>query len=188
MAKLIISALTSLDGYVADEDGNFDFLQPDEEVHAFVNELQRPVGTYLLGRRMYEVMTYWETPEAVADDQPRAMTDFAEIWRAADKVVYSTTLDKVSAPKTRLEREFYVNAIRRLKSEAKRDIGIAGPNLASAAIRAGLVDEYQFLLAPLVVGGGNHALPAGVRLTLELMEERRFTNGVVFLRYRAGNP
>jgi dihydrofolate reductase len=183
MAKLIYSAITSLDGYIADEDGNFDWAAPDEEVHAFVNDLERPVGTYLYGRRMYEMMVFWETPHAFAD-QPPVMQDFAKIWQAADKVVYSTTLPAVSSARTRIERDFDPEAVRRMKAAAARDIGVGGAHLAAEAIRAGLVDEYQLFLVPFMVGGGNQSLPDHVRVQLELLEERRFGGGVVFLRYR----
>ena len=159
MAKLIYSAIASLDGYVADEDGNFDWAAPDEEVHAFVNDLERPVGTYLFGRRMYEVMAVWET--ATLADQPPVMRDFAEIWRSADKVVYSRTLDAVSTPRTRIERDFDPDAVRQLKAEAGRDLGIGGPELAAHALAAGLVDECHLLLTPIVVGGGKRASPTG---------------------------
>ena len=183
MAKLIYSAIASLDGYTADEDGNFDWAAPDEEVHRFVNDLERPVGTYLYGRRMYEVMVYWETAETAAD-QPTAAQDFAEIWRAADKVVYSRTLEAESSARTRIEREFDPDAVAQMKASAEQDIGVGGPNLASHAIRAGLVDEFQLFLTPVVVGGGQHWLPDGAQLSLELVDERRFAGGVVYLSYR----
>jgi dihydrofolate reductase len=183
VTKLIYSAITSLDGYVADENGNFDWAAPDEEVHAFVNDLERPVGTYLYGRRMYEVMRVWETPQTFAGDSP-VMQDFAQIWQAADKIVYSTTLDTVSSARTRIEREFDPEAVRQLKAGAGRDLGVGGPDLAAQAIRAGLVDEWQLFLTPIVVGGGNPALPDDVRVNLELLDERRFAGGVVYLRYR----
>ena len=183
MAKLIYAALTSLDGYVADEDGNFDWAAPDEEVHAFVNDLQRPVGTYLYGRRMYEVMRAWEHPEGFADQSP-FMLDFAAVWQAADKIVYSRTLARVSTARTRIERDFDPEAVRRLKASAAHDLTVGGPHLAARAFEAGLVDEVQLFLAPMVVGGGNRALPDHVRLPLELLDERRFGNGTVFLRYR----
>jgi dihydrofolate reductase len=181
MTKLIYSALTSLDGYVADEDGNFDWAEPEEEVHAFVNELERPVGTYLYGRRMYEVMAAWETLDI--SDQPAFMRDYAEIWRAADKIVYSRTLETVSSARTRLERDFDPGSIRRMKALAGPDISVGGPDLAAQAIEAGLVDEYHLFLTPIVVGGGKRSLPNNVRLKLELLE-RRFGNGVVHLHYR----
>jgi len=183
MAKLIYSPITSLDGYVADEKGSFDWAAPDEEVHAFVNDLERPVGTYLYGRRMYEVMIYWETAHALAD-QPPVVQDFAEIWQAADKIVYSKTLETVTSARTRIERDFDAEAVRQLKARAVRDITVGGPDLAAQAIRAGLVDEYRLFVTPILVGSGKQALPDGVRLELELLDERRFGNGVVHLHYR----
>lgn len=184
MAKLIYSAITSLDGYVADEDGNFDWATPDEEVHTFVNDLERPVGTYLYGRRMYEVMVAWETMPLA--DQPSFMQDFAQIWQAADKVVYSTTLVTATSAGTRIERDFDPDAIRQMKATARRDISVGGPDLAAQTIKAGLVDEYHLFVAPIVVGGGKRSLPEDVRLTLELLDEHRFGNGVVHLHYRTG--
>jgi dihydrofolate reductase len=183
MAKLIYSAITSLDGYVEDEVGKFDWAAPDEEVHAFVNDLERPVGTYLYGRRMYEVMTYWETAHTVPGQAP-VMQDFAELWQAADKVVYSKTLETVSSARTRIERDFDPEAVRRLKASAERDVTVGGAELAAQALRAGLVDECHLFLSPIVVGGGKRALPDGVRMKLELLDERRFANGVVHLHYR----
>jgi dihydrofolate reductase len=182
MGKLIYSAMTSLDGYVADEDGNFDWAEPDEEVHAFVNDLERPVGTYLLGRRLYEVMLYWET--IVLAEQPPFIQDFAEIWKAADKIVYSNTLETASSARTRIEREFDPEAVRQLKASARRDLTVGGPELAAHAFKAGLVDELHLFLAPIVVGGGKQSLPDKVRLKLELLGERRFGNGVIHLHYR----
>jgi dihydrofolate reductase len=182
MAKLIYSAITSLDGYVADESGNFDWAEPDEEVHTFVNDLQRPVGTYLLGRRLYEVMLYWET--IVLAGQPLFVQDFAEIWKAADKIVFSKTLDTVSSARTRIERDFDPEAVRQMKAAAGRDITVGGPDLAAHAFRARLVDELQLFLAPVLVGGGKQSLPDDVRVKLELLDERRFGNGMVYLRYR----
>jgi dihydrofolate reductase len=182
MAKLIYSALTSLDGYVADEDGNFDWAEPSEEVHVFVNDLERPVGIHLYGRRMYEVMAYWETADTA--DQPPFIRDYAEIWKAAEKIVYSRTLAEVSSARTRIEREFDIDAVRQLKATADRDISVGGPDLAAQAIKAGLVDELHFFLTPVVVGGGNHSIPEDVRLELELLDERRFANGVVHVHYR----
>jgi dihydrofolate reductase len=184
VANLIYSAITSLDGYLADKDGNFDWAKPDEEVHAFVNDAERTVGTYLYGRRMYEVMVAWETMDTGADQHP-VMRDYAEIWRAADKVVYSKTLEKVSSAKTRIERNFDPQAVRDLKASAKRHISVSGPDLAARAFEAGLVDEILLFLSPIVVGGGKRSLSEGVRLELELVEERRFGNGVVHLHYRA---
>jgi dihydrofolate reductase len=183
MAKLIYSAITSLDGYVADEDGKFDWAEPDEEVHAFVNDLARPVGTYLYGRRMYEVMLAWETISLA--DQPPSIQDFAAIWREADKIVYSRTLETVAGARTRIERDFDPEAVGRLKAEAGRDLAVGGPELAAHAFRAGLVDECHLFVAPIVVGGGTRSLPDQVQLKLELLDERRFGNGMVHLRYRA---
>jgi dihydrofolate reductase len=186
VASLIYSAIASLDGYVADESGSFDWAAPDEEVHAFVNELERPIGTYLLGRRMYEVMTYWETAGTAAGDHPVAR-DFAEIWRAAEKVVYSRSLDQVSSARTTIERDFDPDSVRRLLAAASRDVTVGGPELAAQAFAAGLVDECQMFLAPVVVGGGKRALPEGVFTELELLDQRRFGNGMVYLRYRVGD-
>jgi len=173
----------SLDGYVADENGNFDWAAPDEEVHRFVNDLERPVGTYLLGRRMYETLLYWEDPPDL-EREPPVIQDFAAIWRGADKVVYSRTLDKPSSARTRIEREFDPDAVRRMKASARRDITVGGPHLAAEAMRAGLVDELHLVVVPVVVGGGNRALPDGVRLDLELVDEGRFRSGAVHLHYR----
>jgi dihydrofolate reductase len=183
MAKLIYSAITSLDGYIADEDGNFDWGVPDEEVHRFVNDLERPVGTYLYGRRMYEVMHVWETDSTLADHSP-AMRDFAEIWQAADKIVYSRSLETVATARTRIERAFDPDAVRQLKTAAGHDLSVGGPDLAAQALKARLVDECHLFLAPIVVGGGNRSLPDKVRLQLELLDERGFSNGMVYLRYR----
>lgn len=183
MAKLIYSTITSLDGYVADKDGNFDWAAPDEEVHAFVNDLERQVGTYLYGRRMYEVMRYWETALAVTD-RPPVEQDFAQMWRAADKVVYSSTLRTVSNSRTRIERAFDPEAVRRMKAQAEREFSVGGPDLAAQALEAGLVDECHLFVAPIVVGGGKRSLPENVRLELELLDERRFEGGVVHLHYR----
>jgi dihydrofolate reductase len=184
MAKLIYSAITSLDGYVADEDGNFDWAAPDEEVHSFVNDLERSVGTYLYGRRIYEVMVYWETALTLPD-QPPVVEDFAKIWQAADKIVYSKTLEAVSSSRTRIERDFDAEAVRQMKASAGRDISVGGPDLAAQAIKVGLVDECHLFLTPIVVGGGKQSLPDNVRLKLELLDERRFGNGMVHLHYRA---
>ena len=183
-AKLIYSAITSLDGYIADEHGNFDWGEPDTEVHTFVNDLQRSIGTYLYGRRLYEVMVAWESPQMLDDEQP-FIRDFAEIWQAADKIVYSKTLETVSSARTRIERDFDPHAIRHMKDTEERDISVGGPDLAAYAFRAGLVDECHLFIAPIVVGGGKQSLPTGVRLTLQLLDERRFGNGMVYLRYRA---
>jgi dihydrofolate reductase len=183
MAKLIYSVITSLDGYVADEAGNFDWAAPDEEVHTFVNDLERPVGTYLYGRRMYETMVYWETAHTVVDPPP-FMQDFAELWQAADKIVYSKTLETVSSIRTRIDRDFDPKVVRQMKASADRDITVGGPDLAAQAIKAGLVDECHLFIAPIAVGGGTQFLPDDVRLDLELLDERRFGNGMVHLHYR----
>lgn len=183
MAKLIYSAITSLDGYVADEHGKFDWAAPDEDVHAFVNDLMRPAGIHLYGRRMYEVMRAWETLGTSANE-PHVIQDFAEIWRAADKIVYSRMLQTVSSARTRIERELDPEAIRKMKALATRDIIIGGPELAAEALRAGLVDDYHVFITPVIVGGGNPALPKHVRLALELLGERRFGNGTIHLHYR----
>ena len=185
MAKLIYSAITSLDGYVADEAGNFDWAAPDEELHAFVNDLERPVGTYLYGRRMYEVMAYWETAHTLAAE-PAVIKDYAAIWQAADKIVYTSSLGAATTARTRLERDFDPDAVRQLKARAESDISVGGPHLAAQAIKSGLVDEYQLFFSPIVVGGGNQALPDGVSVRLELIDEHRFKNGVVYLHYRTG--
>jgi dihydrofolate reductase len=182
MTKLIYSAMTSLDGYIADEDGNFDWAVPDEEVHTFINDLERPVGTYLYGRRMYEVMVGWETDPTLADQSP-VMRDFAEIWQAADKIVYSKTLDTVATARTRIERAFDPEAVRQMKAAAGGDLSVGGPDLAAQALKAGLVDECHLFVTPMIVGGGNRSLPDKVRLKLELLDERRFGNGMVYLRY-----
>jgi dihydrofolate reductase len=183
MGKLIYTAITSLDGYVADRDGAFDWSTPDEEVHAFVNDLERPVGTYLYGRRMYDVMRAWETMHTLADASP-VVQDYARIWQAADKIVYSTTISVATTARTRIERHFDPDAVRELKIRAQGDLSVGGPGLATEAIKCGLVDEYRLLLAPAVVGGGTAALPDGVRLNLELRDVRRIGNGVVYLHYR----
>jgi dihydrofolate reductase len=180
MAKLIYTAIASLDGYVEDSQGNFDWSAPDEEVHSFVNDLERPIGTYLYGRRMYETMVYWET-----DDDPGAVAhDYAGIWRDAEKVVYSRTLKAVSSERTSIEPEFDASTIRHLKQTSLSDMTIGGAELAGQAIADGLVDECHLLLGPVLVGGGKRALPAGVRADLELLDEHRFRNGVVHLHYR----
>jgi dihydrofolate reductase len=182
VAKLVYSAIASLDGYVADEAGNFDWAAPDEDVHRFVNDLERPVGTYLYGRHMYETMLSWEVLDF--SGAPPFVRDFAELWRAADKVVYSKTLENVSSARTRIERDFDPEAVRQLKATAERDLSVGGPGLAAHAFEAGLVDECHFFVAPVVVGGGIRSLPDRVRLDLELLDERRFGSGVVYLRYR----
>jgi dihydrofolate reductase len=183
MGKLIYTAITSLDGYVEDEKGKFDWAEPDEQVHAFVNDLERGAATYLYGRRMYETMVGWETDPTLAERSP-LMAAFAETWQAADKVVYSTTLETVSTARTRIERAFQPDAVRTMKARADRDLTVGGPNLAAHAFEAGLVDECRLFLVPVVVGGGKPALPEGRRLNLELIEQRAFGNGTVYLRYR----
>lgn len=183
MARLIYSALASLDGYIEDKNGNFDWAAPDEEVHKFINDLERSAGTHLYGRRMYETLMVWETDPSFTVDSP-LLIDFAEIWQAADKIVYSKTLGAVPTRKTQLERNFDPTAIRQLKETAKQDILIGGPELASHAFRAGLIDEYHLFIAPIIIGGGKPALPDNIQLELELLEERRFASGVVFLRYQ----
>jgi dihydrofolate reductase len=182
MASLHYAGITSLDGYVADAQGSFDWSVPDEEVHAFVNDRQRAIGTYLYGRRLYEVMLAWET--LPTDDEPDVLRDYAEIWRAAEKVVYSTTLPDVASAHTRIERRFDAGAVRALKAAAARDLLVGGPQLAAEALRAGLVDEIEQLVSPVVVGGGTPFFPDRVHLDLELVDQRRFGNGVVHLAYR----
>jgi dihydrofolate reductase len=182
MAELHYLILTSLDGYVADEEGNFDWAAPDEEVHTFVNDIERPAGLYLLGRRMYEVMLWWET--LPLDDQPAYIREFADMWRAADKVIYSRTLEAASSARTHIEREFDAEAVRRLKVKSPTDIGIGGPELAGQAIKAGLVDEVHLFIAPISVGRGTPALPTDARVVFELLDERRFGNGMMYVRYR----
>ena len=183
MAKLIYSAITSLDGYVADKDGNFDWAAPSEEVHAFVNQLERSVGTYLYGRRMYETMVYWQTAHTRPESSPVEL-DYAEIWQAADKIMYSRTMTDVSSARTRIEREFDPDAVRRLKESAGRDLSVGGAELAAQAIKDGVVEEYHLFVNPVVVGGGTSTLPDNVRLDLELLDEHRFSSGVVHLHYR----
>ena len=183
MAKLIYAAIASLDGYVEDEEGRFDWAAPDDEVHAFVNDLERPIGTHLYGRRMYETMVFWETV-STETDQPAVIRDFAGIWRTAEKIVYSRALQTVCSARTRIEREFDADTVRRLKQSSAADITVGGAELAGQAIGAGLVDECHLFLSPIVVGGGKRALHDGVRAQLELLDERRFGNGVVHLHYR----
>lgn len=182
MARLRVGAIASLDGYVADVEGRFDWAAPDEDVHAFVNGLERDVGTYLYGRRMYEVMRFWEQPSD--DDWPPVMREYATVWRGADKVVYSSTLSEVSTARTQLLRTFDPDEVRRRKEVAPLDLSVSGPTLAAAAWRADLVDDVHLFLVPVVVGGGTRALPDGVRARLALLDERRFGNGTAYLRYR----
>ena len=183
MARLIYTAIASLDGYIEDEQGNFDWAEPDEEVHAYINDLERSVGTYLYGRRMYETMAGWETDSSLAASSP-LMKDFAEIWQAADKVVYSSSLAAVSTARTRIEPAFEPGAVREMKARADRDLAVGGPDLAAHAFRAGLVDECCMFFAPVAVGRGKRALPVDGLLDLELVDERRFRRGFLFLRYR----
>jgi dihydrofolate reductase len=183
MGNLIYLTIMSLDGYIEDPQGNFDWGEPDEQEHRFINDLARAAGTYLYGRRMYETMLVWETEPGHADQSPYT-AEFAEIWKAADKIVYSKTLDAVETAKTRLERAFVPDAVRQLKAKSKHDIAVGGAELASHAFRAGLVDECHLFLAPVVVGGGKHALPQGVRIHLDVLDERRFEGGMVYVRAR----
>lgn len=183
MARLIYSAISSLDGYIEDADGNFDWAMPDEESHSFMNNLERSAGTYLYGRRMYETMMAWETDPNLVAESP-IMRDFAEVWQAANKIVYSKTLKAVSTRRTQLEQTFDPEAVRQLKATSEHNIIIGGPGLAAHAFRAGLIDECHLFLTPIIVGGGKPALPDNVRLELELLEERRFGNGTVYLHYR----
>jgi dihydrofolate reductase len=183
MARLIYSAIASADGYVEDAAGRFDWAAPDEELLSFVNDLERPVGTYLYGRRMYETMLYWETARTVPG-QPPSVREFTGIWQAAEKVVFSTALESVPSARTRIERNFDPGMVRQLKSAAGHDMAVGGADLAGQAIQAGLVDELQLLLVPVMVGGGKRALPGGVRLDLELQDTQRFASGAVYLRYR----
>jgi dihydrofolate reductase len=180
MARLMYLAIASLDGYVEDEQGIFDWAEPDEEVHAFVNEIERSVGTHLYGRRMYETMVYWET----AEDQPGVYGEYAEIWQAADKVVYSRALQTVTSERTRIERQFDAAAVRRLKEASQSNISIGGAELAGQAVAEGLVDECHLFLGPVLVGGGKRAVPTRVHTDLELLDERRFRSGFVYLHYR----
>ncbi|RLT26785.1 MAG: deaminase [Chloroflexi bacterium] len=182
MGKLIYATIMSLDGYVNDAAGNFDWAMPSEEVHAFANRLQRATGTYLVGRRMYEVMVWWET--VPLENEPPVVREYALEWRQAEKIVYSTTLTEVSSANTRLERTFNPEAVRALKAATEEDLTVGGPTLAAAAFEAGLVDEVQLIVVPEIVGGGTRALPDGVRASLQLHEQRRFENGMVYLGYR----
>ena len=182
MAKLIYSAIASLDGYICDEDGDFDWAEPDDELHAYVNDLERPVGTYLYGRRMYEVMSYWETAPTTGDAVPVHL-DYASVWQAADKIVYSKTLGQATTARTTIERDFDPDAVRDMKASTVSDLSISGPTLAAQAFEARIVDEVHLFLVPVLAGGGTPALPSGVRLRLELLGERRFGNGVVHVHY-----
>jgi len=181
MSTLIYSAITSLDGYVADTNGNFDWAQPDEEVHTFINDMEKPIGTYLYGRKMYETMAVWETMPL--HDEPDCMRDFAHIWKAADKIVYSKTLKTVSGPKTQIKINFDAQEIKRLKQIESSDLAIGGPHIAAVAIKAGVVDEYHQFIAPVIIGAGNAWLPNNVHINLELVDEKRFPSGFIYLRY-----
>ncbi len=183
MAKLIYSAIASADGYVEDATGSFDWAAPDEELMRFVNDLERPVGTYLYGRRMYQTMLYWETAHTLPG-QPPSVQEFTGIWQAAEKVVFSRTLESVPSARTRIERNFDPGMIRQLKSATGQDMTVGGADLAGQAIKAGLVDELQLILVPVIVGGGKRALPSGVRSDLELLDTQRFASGAIYLRYR----
>jgi dihydrofolate reductase len=187
VARLVYSAIASLDGYVADDDGNFDWAEPDAEVHGHVNDQERDVGTYLYGRRMYETMRFWQDAEAVPDDTAETI-DYAQLWRAADKVVFSSTLDAVTTPRTELVRAFDADDVRRRKDAATSDLGVGGPTLAAHALRAGVVDECHVYVQPIIIGGGLHWLPPHLRVPLELLDERRFASGVVYLRYAVTGP
>ena len=186
MAKLIYSTIASLDGYVEDGSGKFDWAAPDEEVHGFVNNLERPIGTYLYGRRMYETMVFWETA-GLADDDPDVIRDYASLWRAADKIVFSKTLTSVTTARTRTERELDPGSIRRLKQSADADLSVGGAELAGHALAAGLVDEIQLFLVPAIVGGGKRALPADVQARLRLIGTRGFASGFVYAHYAVGD-
>ncbi len=184
MGKLIYVTPVSLNGHIADETGDYEWAAPDDEVHAFINDVMRPVGTYIYGRKMYQTMAVWETPDVIPGPTP-AMLDFARIWQAADKIVNSKSLETVSTGKTRLEREFDPQVVGGRKAQWTHDVALGGPTLAAHAIRAGIVDEYHLLVAPIILGGGKPVLPGNVRVTLELVDERGFDNGTVYLRYRA---
>lgn len=183
MAKLIYIANTSLDGYIEDPHGSFDWGVPSEDLHRLFNDLERPIGTYLYGRRLYETMVHWDSPVAV-DNQPLYIRDFAAIWRGAEKIVYSTTLKAASTDRTRIECEFDANTVRAMKTAETRDMTVGGASLAGQAIRAGLVDELSLVVWPRILGGGKPALPADVPMKLDLLDERRFSDGVVYLKYR----
>ncbi len=187
MAKLIYVMPTSVDGYIEDETGKFDWATPDKEGFAFINDLERPIGTYLYGRRMYQTMAIWQTPDVIPPDVvpggTPAMLDFGHTWQAADKIVYSKSLETVSTPKTRLEREFDPQAVRDLKAQLHHDLSVGGPTLAAHAIRSGLVDEIHLFVVAVVIGGGKQVLPGNVCVKLDLLDERRFANGMVYLRY-----
>ena len=187
MGKLIYAANISLDGFLEDETGAFDWSVPDDEVHAFWNEHERPIGTALYGRRMYETMRVWDSDDWLTDE-PAVVREYAEIWRDTDKIVYSSSLTDVSTARTRIERQFEPAAVRRLKEDSGSDLSIGGAGIAAEAFRHGLVDECVLLLSPVLVGGGKPALPRGIRLDLELLDHRRFDNGVVYVRHAVRKP
>lgn len=186
MARLSYTAMASLDGYIEDTTGSFDWAEPDEEVHRFFNDLERSVGLDLYGRRLYETMVFWGDPDNVAGG-PDYVLEFGEIWRVKDKVVFSRSLESVSSERTRIEREFDPELILRWKLEADADLSIGGAELAGLALRAGLVDDVNLMLVPILVGGGKPALPRGIAQKLELVDERRFRSGFVYLSYRVKN-
>lgn len=183
MGRLIYATPTSLDGYLADETGSPDWSAPNDEELGVITDVLRPIGLYLHGRKMHQTMAVWDTPDVIPDPTP-ATANFARIWQAAGKIVYSRTLERVSTANTRLEREFDPQAVRDLKTQVPHDMAIGGPHLAAQAIRAGLVDEYWLFIVPMMIGGGNRIFPHDVWLKLDLLDERRFGNGMVYLRYR----
>lgn len=183
MAKLIYAGIVSLDGYFADANDKFDWAMPSEEIHTFINDLERKIGTHLYGRRLYEIMTAWETMHTLAG-QPPIVLDYSAIWRSADKIVFSKSLKAVSSSRTTIQTEFDAEVVRNLKNKSERDLSIGGPDLAAQAIKAGLVDEYRLFITPVLVGGGKQFFPENVHLNLKLVEELRFGNGVVHLHYK----
>ena len=189
MGKLIYFAMTSLDGFVADQDGNFEWAMPSEEVHAYINNIARNVGTSLLGRNMYEIMKVWDTMPTDGTGGPmdgpsEAMNDYAKIWQAAKKIVYSTTLSDVAIANAKIERAFNPEAVKKLVAESNKDFDISGPHLAAEAIKAGIVDEYHQILVPVIIGSGNYWLPKDVQVNLELVDVRKFENVFVHLKYK----
>ena len=183
MAKLTYVTNVSLDGYIEDAQGGLDWTEPTDEYFAFITDLVRLIGTWLYGRRLYETMAVWETDPTLAGES-ELNADFANVWQAADKIVYSTTLDAVSTANTRLERRFDADSVRDMKTSAASDLAVGGANLTAHAFSAGLVDECQLFVYPVLLGGGKHAFPSDVRVQLELLEEHRFGGGAVHLRYR----
>jgi dihydrofolate reductase len=182
MARLVYAVLASLDGYVADEAGNFDWAAPGEDVHRFINELERSVGTYLFGRRLYEIMAVWQDFPDI-EQEPEVIGEYAAIWQSADKIVYSETLAAVTTPKTRLDRSFDPQSVRAMVTDQEQDVSIGGPTLASHALRAGIVDDIHLFIVPHIVGGGTPCWPAGLPLQLDLAEQERFSDGTVYLHY-----